>query len=304
MKYLARLTTRLMLFTYFFFVIRANTIAQIHVNSLGEVGIGVSNPSEKLDAYGSQFLFDYTNQPFKINVSAFDPRLCSTERIVFYNMNNTGFIDIHYKTAYEYSDLSAKENIKVLDKGALDRVKRLEGITYNWKSDKSGKRHVGFIAQDVEDVIPEIIHTVDSSGEKGVAYSHLIPYLVESIKEMDDKIEAQRRIINEQQKFLSNGRNSNAGANLFDSTEIILHQNSPNPFNKQTEIKVTLPQAVLKAYLSINDLNGKQLKHLEIEERNEVNIIIDGNELKAGIYLYSLIVDGELSDTKRMMLTK
>ena len=43
---------------------------------------------------------------------------------------------------------------------------------------------------------------------------------------------------------------------------------------------------------------------VNISERGDVHIVVDGNSLVAGIYLYSLIADGNLVDTKRMVKTE
>ena len=57
---------------------------------------------------------------------------------------------------------------------------KLRGTSYEWKS--SGKKALGVIAQEVEAVLPELVHT-DDKGMKSVAYTELIPVLLEAIKE-------------------------------------------------------------------------------------------------------------------------
>ena len=51
-------------------------------------------------------------------------------------------------------------------------------------------------------------------------------------------------------------------------------------------------------------MNGKQLEQIVIEERGSASVKIDGYKFEAGMYLYSLIADGAVVDTKRMVLTK
>jgi len=51
-------------------------------------------------------------------------------------------------------------------------------------------------------------------------------------------------------------------------------------------------------------MNGIQLKNYIISERGKKNIIINGSEFNAGMYLYALINDNKVIDTKRMILTK
>ena len=86
--------------------------------------------------------------------------------------------------------------------------------------------------------------------------------------------------------------------------ECKLHQNAPNPFNLNTQIRFYIPANVKTAQLYIYDLQGKQVKHILITQRGDGSQLISGSELTAGMYLYSLIVDGNEVDTKRMILTK
>lgn len=54
---------------------------------------------------------------------------------------------------------------------------------------------------------------------------------------------------------------------------------------------------------NIYDMNGTQLKSIEIHQRGDGNITIYGDQLNAGMYLYNLIADGQVFDTKQMILT-
>lgn len=85
------------------------------------------------------------------------------------------------------SDISLKNNIEVIP-GALDKVLQLKGIQFNWK--ENNRQDIGFIAQDVEKVFPELVHTSGVSGLKSVEYGNLAAPLVEAIKEQQKQIEA------------------------------------------------------------------------------------------------------------------
>jgi len=77
-----------------------------------------------------------------------------------------------------YSDKRLKRDIRPIE-GALDKVMRMEGVSYNWKTD--GGASVGFIAQDLEKVVPEVV-IYDASGGAGVDYAKLTSVLVEAVK--------------------------------------------------------------------------------------------------------------------------
>jgi len=83
----------------------------------------------------------------------------------------------------------------------------------------------------------------------------------------------------------------------------ILEQNVPNPFGKETKIGYTVSKVQKAAYIVISDLNGKQLMRFAVEQGNG-SVTVSGDKLQPGIYLYSLIVDGQEIDTRRMVLTE
>jgi hypothetical protein len=86
-------------------------------------------------------------------------------------------------------------------------------------------------------------------------------------------------------------------------SKVRLFQNNQNPFSEVTDIGYYLPETVSKAMICIYDMNGKQLKCYNINSNGNGFITIDGNELQAGMYMYTLIADGKVVDTKRMILT-
>ena len=95
---------------------------------------------------------------------------------------------------YITSDARLKTDIKPLDGSSLEKVKQLAAKSYLWKDDLMGKgenREIGFIAQEVAKVVPEAVSKMTSDAETlGVAYTQLIPVLVEAVKELSAKVEA------------------------------------------------------------------------------------------------------------------
>ena len=92
-----------------------------------------------------------------------------------------------------------KENIRTLE-NPLDQILQLNGVRFNWKHGTDKKDHIGFIAQEVERIIPEVVVTSKATieddesmrvdNQKSVAYQNIVPVLVEAIKELSDKVEA------------------------------------------------------------------------------------------------------------------
>ena len=80
------------------------------------------------------------------------------------------------------SDERLKKNIKPLS-GALEKVSKLSGVEFDWIN--TDKKSIGVIAQQVEEVVPELVHT-NSKGYKSVSYGNLAALLIEAIKELHE----------------------------------------------------------------------------------------------------------------------
>ena len=99
----------------------------------------------------------------------------------------------------ETSDGRFKKNIKSISL-ALSTVMNLEGVTYNWRTDEfpnksfTDRMEYGVIAQQIEKIVPELVDT-DEDGYKSVQYSHMVPLLIEAIKEQQLIINSQSQEI-------------------------------------------------------------------------------------------------------------
>jgi hypothetical protein len=108
------------------------------------------------------------------------------------------------------SDLRYKRDIRTIP-GALAKVLALRGVTFDWRREEfpqlnfTSGRSVGFIAQEVERVVPEAV-TRDSAGFRSVAYAHLAPVLVEAVKEQQAQLERQQEQLRRQQAELEQQR--------------------------------------------------------------------------------------------------
>ena len=219
---------------------------------------------------------------------------------------------------YQTSDKRKKENIKQIT-DALSIITQMEGKTFDYKAEmydsvknsetkkeliEKSKNHAGFLAQDVESILPQAVYHNKKTDAYYIDYVAVIPYLVEAIKELKGKVDvlSSNSTVKEINKssVKSSVKSSPADVNLATT----LYQNTPNPFSQSTEIKYYLPKTVNKALLCIYDLQGKQLKQITIAERGEGSQTINGAEFSAGIYLYGLIADGQQVDVKRMVLTE
>ncbi|MBQ4525091.1 MAG: T9SS type A sorting domain-containing protein, partial [Bacteroidaceae bacterium] len=166
------------------------------------------------------------------------------------------------------------------------------------------KPHYGLVATELREVMPELVYE-GQDGELCINYIEMIPLLVESIKELKAEIAALQGGNNGGAIVMS--RAISGATDIEESTALtipMLKQNNPNPFTENTVIEYALPETVQTANLYIYDMNGKQIEQIALTERGESSVTVNGGQLAAGMYLYSLIADGKVIDTKRMILTK
>lgn len=177
---------------------------------------------------------------------------------------------------------------------------------YNENSQEFKKTHYGFLAQELQKIYPDLVYE-GGDGYLEINYIGLIPLLVSSIQELNDKIYTLEKELNSEKSSIMR---NNAPSKTLQEKDVtnesvaILFQNSPNPFSDKTEITYYLPQNIQSAFLYIYDMNGNQLKQITLTQKGNASIIINSRQFGAGMYLYSLIADNQLIDTKRMILTK
>ena len=230
------------------------------------------------------------------------------------------YVDHAYITQYTTypSDARVKENVKDIENG-LDKILELHPISYDIKEsfydsipDKEGKQYamehggknrIGFISQEVQQIMPELVSEEPQSGLLGINTIDMIPYLVQAIKEQQKEIEDLKELLN---KETSAELKSNPLITEEKTTELpaSLSQNKPNPFSSETRIEMFVPQSVANAILYVYDLQGKQVKSISVTGRGATFETIHGSELQAGLYIYSLVTDGRLVGSKQMVLTE
>ena len=220
------------------------------------------------------------------------------------------------------SDLRLKENISPLTsryEGILDKVANMNVVEYSYKKiapsimlqdsipveeamKRAGidpeKKHIGLIAQELRELFPTLVEE-GQDGYLAVNYVELVPVLVQAIQELKQKVEVLE----------GSPVKRTASATDFDETVSVtahknmLFQNTPNPFKEQTVIRFRLADDAQNAAICIFDMTGKQLKRLPISSGMD-SVSVGGYELGQGMFLYSLVVNGQEIDTKKMIISK
>ena len=175
----------------------------------------------------------------------------------------------------------------------------------------------GLISQDVEQIFPELVidaygpNTSKDSREdgkpmeyKGLNYIGFIPMLIKGMQElkMENDLLKQKidALATTNTVVLSNKA---ALPTEIENSAFALSQNTPNPFSEKTTISYSIPASTGKAILAIFDLSGKMLQQYNLlQGKNQLTI--NGNTLQAGMYIYTLLADGQEVVSKRMVLTK
>ncbi len=175
---------------------------------------------------------------------------------------------------------------------------------------------------------------IPSVSYKGIKYDQFIPILIQASNEHQENIDSLKAVIKTQDSLLNvqEGRLNtienclnNLGiceesrslqptneiiinqtnVELTNAKNIVLNQNVPNPFAEQTIITYTLLEGTKKAEMHFYNSEGKRINSVELSTaagKGQLNVF--ANDLTNGIYTYTLVVDGKIIDTKRMIRDK
>jgi trimeric autotransporter adhesin len=204
-----------------------------------------------------------------------------------------------------------------VDNAAINRFMHVPDVgTEDMSSARKADREQGFIAQEVDALVKKSgyvfngVQTPQNDGDHySIRYSDFVVPLVKAVQELSALLQQQQKLAQEQQNEIAALKTqlalgSNNASDQFQSAiGAGLSQNSPNPFNVDTHIHMSIPEAARGAVLTIYSMEGKQVKSMPINDRGDTSVKIQGNELAPGIYIYSLMVDGKVLDSKRMILT-
>ncbi len=208
----------------------------------------------------------------------------------------------------------------------MSKIMKLQPKNYLFDIEKnknialSNKLQHGLISQDVEEIFPELVtdsyvpSTSTNKSEdgspvayKGLNYIGFIPMLIKAIQEQQVQIEdlkKQLEVKSTNNTLVLTEKNSLNLPAEIENKAFSLSQNSPNPFSDRTTITYSLPTDVSKAVLGVFDLNGKMLLQFNLQAGKNQQVQVSGNTLGAGMYIYSIIADGQEVISKRMILTK
>lgn len=136
-----------------------------------------------------------TNDYYIVNTTTHSWYLDGAEDM---RLTNNGNLDVEgnviaYSTTV--SDARLKDNVETID-GALEKVERLRGVTFEWnKGSRQGQKDIGLIAQEVQEVLPELViesknSLIDGEDYLTVSYGQVVSVLIEAVKELSAEVKA------------------------------------------------------------------------------------------------------------------
>ncbi len=225
-------------------------------------------------------------------------------------------VTFHYNLRKENDLLGVKDN----------------GVDWKGKYDVEKITQSGFIAQQVDSAARACGYNFNGvnrpktpNGLYSIGYTDFVVPLVKAVQELNARHDSLVSIVDS----LSNGFKSlqsclnqicgATGNNSAQNTGLpateqnitlnsgeapLLYQNTPNPFNTGTKINYYLPEGTMGATIIFYDNYGDQIKALQLSQTGNGTLNVTPDNLSNGIYSYSLIVNGNIIDTKKMVLQK
>lgn len=219
-------------------------------------------------------------------------------------MYQTSELETSNFTSSSTCDLLSKLKMGVFDGKEENEADSdiLPSDSTNNSDNRANDIHYGICADELEEIFPSLV-VEEKDGTKYINYVEMVPLLVQAIKELTSEVAALKGSICElpsQKIAITTG----IGERKDDPEIVQMSQNLPNPFIGSTVINLNIPTKAQKAYICIYDLNGKQVQNIPIRERGKTNITIYSHNLQPGMFTYSLVVDGRVSVTRKMIISE
>lgn len=316
-----------------------SNVEKMRMDNNGYVGIGTTSPTRLLEVNGQfKTTNDSPEKPFagswtgysdkrlKKDIAAFNDGLEILRKVnpVTYKSNGIGNLS------------STETHIGVIAQD-LQPVAPYCVFTGTGRLKVKQSESVNFSGNEIIETLP-----ADSSGEVNTIispltynYDGLIYVMINSIKQLDStntafakkdsikdrKIQDMQNQINQLSAVVSSCCSFNTKKSLQENPPlqslitskdvelnnkniVVLDQNVPNPFAEQTTISYFLPDNITRAQIIFLDQSGKLIKVVDLSEKGRGLLNVFANDLTNGIYTYSLIIDGQTVETKKMVKTE
>lgn len=239
--------------------------------------------------------------------------------------------NVYIAGSFGPSDANLKQNVDTIP-NALGLINQLKPKKFDYKHSSYPSMNLptglqyGLIAQDVQSVMPALVTdniqpavtnslgaiVTPSVAFKGLEYEQLIPVLIQAVQQLSSQNHKQDSLITELTNQIASccsnasAKTSNSNINqldveLSDKDAIVLNQNVPNPFAEQTTITYNVPAKVAKAQILFYNTAGQIIQTVDIKTRGKGKVNVFASDLSSGLYHYTLIADGVVIDSKKMV---
>ncbi len=244
------------------------------LRNVGYVGIGTASPTQKLTVYNGSTTGTYTT---------------------------TGWV--------HSSDERLKTNIASID-DPLQKVLQLDDVYFNWKANPNSDRQIGFIAQDVQKIIPEVVVGNDKDGY-GISYGNITALLVGAMQEQNTLIETNTNDLTTKATATSLADLQNMTDAQFTETSEILKQvqddtlelqqeaNTQSNILTQIQLDLTELQAGIDMLTTLGTIDALKLSELLAIDPNTLLIATEEGDLTiTGIMTTQQIITDEIETKK------
>ena len=327
---------------------RTSSVSRLGITNSGNVGIGTTDPSKHLHINGAgdqeigiqstdanAHLWTLQSSGTSVVPTTFQI-IDRTLGVSRFGITNDGNVGIGTSPAAGYtltingsglasggmwqnSDQKLKQNVVELS-SAMAIIKQLKPKTYYFKTTQypqlnlPTKKQYGFIAQEMEKVLPDLVNTsaqavrMDTKGKaqmediKAVNYPELIPVLTQAIKEQQNEIDELKQMVEKLSALVANHELTRSSGLIMSNAT--LEQNIPNPTRGSAIVRYSIPGGAKIAQLVVADFAGRSIKQVTIPTAGSGEINIDASTLSSGTYTYSLVVDGKVIISRTMVVAK
>jgi hypothetical protein len=194
------------------------------------------------------------------------------------------------------------------------------------KAEKAKVVYTGFVAQEVEEAAKALNYDFsgvdkpkDNEDFYGLRYGDFVVPLVKAVQELSAENKELKKEVNELQQKQEQievlearlakleaalSRSTHSSNTTATITGAYLEQSIPNPSRGSALIRYHLPQGTSSAQVVVTNSKGQVLKTIALNSRGDGQVSLQGGNLPAGTYTYSLWIEGRQADTKQMVIVR
>lgn len=236
------------------------------VKANGRIGINKTSPNVALDVNGSVYSNDIVFAP---------------------TIWGNSYVGI--------SDETKKSRISE-DFSSYTSIYDLKTYSYTYTNDESQRNHFGVMAQEVSNILPELVHRNEEKG-LGVDYMSMIPLLIRAVQDQKQTIEGLQNEVQELKSKISENTELAEVLGIEGERMTIF----PNPSSRVANITLK-GNTRGNVSLEVVNLNGEIVQHVAANGSKSAEI--NTSEMLKGVYFVRYMRDGKVVETKRLLIEK